>query len=482
MVYGAELRPDGVAPSANRGKALVAAVASLAAVGAVLQFTDAATFSTANKGWFGVTAPEPVAAPVAGAVPIAIVVGAEANALADAKAGAAHVDGATLAKNAQILLDKHNNCPTCPRPDDEVALKGSPCITISGHTDGFGAQANAVATGLAFSALFGIPYRHTQFSSGALMGHASTTPQDMESLDRFLGLKSDPTAAECVGRHHMFIDKYLRNKLSMSKIVTNLREHYFTDDKTAFQPTNFGGPPRGKEYVPSCTTASCDVAVHIRRGDVCDTCINDRYRYIKDDEWTAGLSRIVDQISAKGPSPAAGGPPTIRFHIYSEGNTTDFVKYTEWAAAKAAAGLPVSLDLNLNGDIRNVFHAMVMADAVANGPSSVAETAAMYTLGEKFYFPQRRCSLEPWATSLGCTSTTTRTAHNNKVTCVGDAAPCPMVAPSAAEVAMADSEKQAVDAAALSVDAWWMPAALSVNAKQASNASEAALAMDAAGI
>eukprot|EP01052_Picozoa_sp_SAG31_P003782 SAG31_NODE_149_length_22476_cov_41.827189_9_plen_407_part_00 len=342
-----------------------------------------------------------------------------------AVAGAAHVDEASLTKNAHILLAKHNSCPNCPRLDDEQVLKGSQCITISGHTDGFGAQANAVASGLAFSAILGVPYRHTQFSSGALMGHAGTTPSDMSSLDSFMGLKHDQAAAaECVGRHHMLIDKYLRSKEDMNRIVSHLRSLYFSVPKAEFEPTNFAGYARGEDYVPSCTSASCDVAVHIRRGDVCETCINDRYRYIKDEEWVSGLEKILKHIMANRVAPTQ--QPTIRFHIFSEGNSSSFAKFTDWAAEKVTEGLPVSLDLNLNGDIRKVFHAFVVADAVANGPSSLAETAAMYSKGEKFYFPQRRCSLEPDATSLGCTSTATRTIHNRLVACAGDSAPCPM--------------------------------------------------------
>ena len=70
----------------------------------------------------------------------------------------------------------------------------------------------------------------------------------------------------------------------------------------------------------------------------------------------------------------------IRFHIYSEGEVANFAAYTEWSQQHPGTGMRFTL----NGDLRKAFHAMVVADVLAYGPSSFPGLAAWYNPGKHY--------------------------------------------------------------------------------------------------
>ena len=316
------------------------------------------------------------------------------------------------------------NLAEMPTHQDEQLLKTAKCITVRGHTDGFGAQASAIVSGMVFGFVNNVSFVHTGFDAGALLGHSDTTPA-MEHLDSFLGITANPMAAsECVVRHHLWIDTYLRDPRRGIEIRNMLRDKFFSTDKSEFEAVSAAGSVMN--HVPNCQPESCDIAVHVRRGDtvVLGRRLPQSYRIITNTEWVSGIENILMDIESKNTNPLA--VQNIRFHIFSEGKESDFAEFSTWAAAQAGRG--VHIDFTLGGDLRKAFHGFVQADAIAFGQSSFAQLAAIYNGGKHYYWPVQSCLWDPEAMPLGCTENSMST----KV-CKGMAAACraPALMPSA---------------------------------------------------
>ena len=159
-------------------------------------------------------------------------------------------------------------------------------------------------------------------------------------------------------------------------------------------------------------------------------------------------------------------------------------------AAKVAAGVPVTAAAPaLSVSAKQAVNASAPAAAVAGFPTSyisaditamrtkIAEVKASYmntpagdaknVLGDQLM--SLKSKIGPMMAEAKVAMKAEHDSHKTHLNSLPTAAAAAAAAP--AVVAMADSEKQAVDAAALSVDAWWMPAAPSANTKQASDAS-----------
>lgn len=108
-------------------------------------------------------------------------------------------DNWTIAATAAIA-----RTPTPYSKQDDIALKQAPCVTVFGHTDGFGAQYSAVMSGVIYSHILGVPFKHMQ---GVKVAHWSADPAQITVLDQFLGLQADSTASGCADRHHFPVAK-----------------------------------------------------------------------------------------------------------------------------------------------------------------------------------------------------------------------------------------------------------------------------------
>eukprot|EP01051_Picozoa_sp_SAG22_P026517 SAG22_NODE_8404_length_659_cov_0.742857_2_plen_94_part_00 len=62
----------------------------------------------------------------------------------------------------------------------------------------------------------------------------------------------------------------------------------------------------------------------------------------------------------------------------------NFAAYTNWARQHPGT----AVRFNLNGDLRKAFHAMVVADVLAYGPSSLPALAAWYNMGKHYKIVQ----------------------------------------------------------------------------------------------
>lgn len=178
-----------------------------------------------------------------------------------------------------------------------------------------------------------------------------------------------------------------------------------------FEPTDFGPgykPTSADSIPPVCTATSCDVVVHVRRGDISGTQKQiDGPMYVSDSQWLSMLDQVaadvkgVAYVAKVHPEQTAGVLPTlnsnggaslecgdtveamkaapIRFHIYSEGTAENFARFTDWAAENG-----VAMRFHLNGDLRTAFHAMVVADVFVHGPSSLSGLAGQFSISKQF--------------------------------------------------------------------------------------------------
>lgn len=290
-----------------------------------------------------------------------------------------------------------------------VELQTAKCLTVFGHTDGFGAGYSAILSGVMFAFLNKVPFRHTEVKHVA---HAqnfggvdkAAVQKETKDLDAFLGLHGTPAAAQCVDRFHF------KGQVPIEKVAevkTMLRKMYFENDKSAFEPTDFGAKYKAGDpnFQPECTASSCDVVVHIRRGDVGQPKKVTDVQFVSDSKWIETLDRIIVDLRGGAAKPPGVEIPLgiheekanfvniedgdsieaikakpIRFHVYSEGVMADFDVYQKWAAANR-----VGVRFHLNGDLRQAFHAMVQADVLAFGPSTFPALAGKFHDGTKYW-------------------------------------------------------------------------------------------------
>ncbi len=152
-----------------------------------------------------------------------------------------------------------------------------PVLTISGRSDGFGAQYYACATGIAYARYKKYTYRHTPFKT---LSHPYLTPQELGlvsnrlkylsqifaiKMNEFCGLRSDsiddPQNPVDINPGTGIMEEVSKStrpdKYFTPKLKKYLRELYFSTPKP-----------------PPCPY---DVAIHVRRGDVTEHQYPHRY-------------------------------------------------------------------------------------------------------------------------------------------------------------------------------------------------------------
>ena len=144
------------------------------------------------------------------------------------------------------------------------------CVTVLGHTDGFGATYSAAVQGLVFAKLTGIEYKHTPSKSLAHAGGNDT--QNVAQLDRFLGFRPDPLSAGC-RKQQSFADVLDGRNSTVffaqaREIKKVLRRMYFRQSKVDFEPHDFGGTGKHAHdcrngCVTSCTKRSCESIIRM---------------------------------------------------------------------------------------------------------------------------------------------------------------------------------------------------------------------------
>ena len=115
--------------------------------------------------------------------------------------------------------------------------------------------------------------------------------------------------------------------------------------------------------------SSFTVAVHVRRGDVTPITPN-AFKYTPDLVFVECIELVRRRFRQH---------PDLTFHLFSEGNSTDF---KTMMGALSAQGLAAKL--HINAPLRLTFHHLVMASALIASKSSISRTAAYVRRGVTF--------------------------------------------------------------------------------------------------
>jgi len=233
----------------------------------------------------------------------------------------------------------------CQLLGDKVNFTNTVIITISGKTDGFGAQYIAKMSGIAYARHAGYKYYHIPFRK---MEHIPEG--DVNKMEEFGGLRSDDVCKNlCVKnqKHQHYITE-VHNSTNPEKYYTNsvreeLRKMYDSTSKPRRDPR-------------------CDVAFHVRRGDV--TIAENNDRYTTNSEIGDQLDKLIKMF------------PTKTICLFSQGEEKDF--------ASVVQSRPYVL-LKLNEPLIDTFHNMVTANVLVIAKSSLSYSAGILNRGRVFY-------------------------------------------------------------------------------------------------
>lgn len=215
--------------------------------------------------------------------------------------------------------------------------------TICGKTDGFGAQYQAIMSGIAYCAAKGLTYVHTPPTH---MDHTT----NIGALNTFIGVTTPQSSQIAIIRKPFAAEVHNSPRPSLyytPAVRQTLKDYYYSTAK----------PP----------IDDVDIAIHIRRGDVRS---GDSKRYTTNDTYR----QVIDELQQKYPG------RTIT--IFSEGDPTDFREF------------PVKLGLNL--DIQTTFHSLVMAKVLVTAKSSFSYASAILNDNTIYYMDFWHKPLDHW--------------------------------------------------------------------------------------
>ena len=221
--------------------------------------------------------------------------------------------------------------------------------TITGKTDGFGAQYQAIMSGIAYCKFKNYNYIHTPFKK---IDHNG----DIKSLNNFIGipnLHSKNNINIDITENYSGEVHWSRNP---SKYYTNdtialLRNYYYTTYKPVIEKV--------------------DIAIHIRRGDVNMKKYPDRYTS------NSYYNKIIKFLNYKYPS--------YNIFIFSEGSMKNFNELKG-----------KNLSFKLNKSIEETFHSLVSAKILVTAKSSFSYSAAILNSNKIYYINFWHKPLKHW--------------------------------------------------------------------------------------
>ena len=223
-------------------------------------------------------------------------------------------------------------------------------VCVSGKNDRFGSQYCAQMSGFVFARFHNNIYRFSPFFGD----------KDSCMASEFCGMKSDnddEVSREAEIRFHRHcdfvhgteVDKYFNKE-----VIQELRNMYYSSWKPE--------PIR------------CDVAMHIRRGDV--GCIDVRGKKNPDGtpyrHWMQRYDSNEYYINAIKFLREKKKNNSLKIAIFSQGNENDFKEFLN----------DPNIKLFLNGDWRIAYHSMVEAPILVTSISEFAWTAGVLSKGE----------------------------------------------------------------------------------------------------
>lgn len=225
--------------------------------------------------------------------------------------------------------------------------------TITGKTDGFGAQYHAIMSGIAICKYKNYIYLHTPMKEVA---HVKTL--DKLNLNKFIGIKSEKNNKAIDIKEEFSYEVHTSKNPSIyytKEVINQIRNYYYSTDKPGID--------------------NIDIAIHIRRGDVVKNTVGpakiDRFT---DDNF---YKEVIKKLLAKYPN--------YIIHIYSEGKVKDF-SIKEHSRIR----------FHLNEDLIATFHSLVKAKVLIMAKSSLSYSAGILNENKVYYIEWWHKKLDHW--------------------------------------------------------------------------------------
>ena len=218
-------------------------------------------------------------------------------------------------------------------------------LTIKGKCDGFGAQYQAIMSGIAYSNYMNYTYIHTPFQKMAHDGN-------VEKLNEFIGIPCS-------------------DELNVDIIVKCCGEVHFSKNPDMYYNTHVLSILQKYYYsTPKPTIIVPQIAIHIRRGDVNE---NNEKRYTTNDKYKKIVSFLLEKY------------PYDIITIFSEGKIEDFHELQQ-----------ERVHFKLNDSIEESFHSLVTAKVLVTAKSSFSYSAALLNENIVYYIPFWHKPLKKW--------------------------------------------------------------------------------------
>ena len=218
--------------------------------------------------------------------------------------------------------------------------------SIHGKHDGFGAQYQAILSGIAWADYKNYNYLHIPFSR---ISHA----QNKNELNKFIGIPYSKNIKSDIIQKYSNEVHFSNNpdKYYTPIVLQKIRNFYYSTDKPKIKNNDY-------------------IAIHIRRGDVSNKKNKNRYTDIN------YYQKIIKFLKEKYPNK--------KIKIFSQGNKNDFKE------------LANSCILELNKDLQYTFHSMVVAKVLVTAKSSLSYSAALLNKNTIYYLNFWHKPLNSW--------------------------------------------------------------------------------------
>ena len=232
-------------------------------------------------------------------------------------------------------------------------------LTIRGKTDGFGCQWNAKLSGMAicYNSRGKLRYVHTPFID---VGHGWRGESEIKAVNQFVGVPDNRK-----GRKLHIIQRFnvkvfeKPNAYYTNYVLNKIRSHYWSSEKP--------------------DPCDCEIAVHIRRGDVQIHRGGDRKARHMKNEW---YNKNIPILAAKYPS-------HYRIAIYSEGEFQEFASIIEgWPkdlVERTVIRLADEHSSFQEFDMLRTYHHLVTAKVLLMAKSGFSYTAGIFNEGDVFF-------------------------------------------------------------------------------------------------
>lgn len=230
-------------------------------------------------------------------------------------------------------------------------------LTITGKTDGFGCQLNAVFSGVAYCEnISHYRYVHTPFNT---ISHGFESQEWVDKINNFVGIP-DMRRGRKIHVKSKYMKAVFRNPAQWykTKVLAKLRYWYW------------------KHKTPS----DVDIVVHIRRGDIKPNhpSAGQAARFMPNEWYNQRLPIIFAQY-----------PDDYRITIHSEGDFSDFESIIDNWPKSIIDRITWKLGVNMSSDCQNnmleAFHDMASAKVLIQSKSGLSYTSGILNHNDVFF-------------------------------------------------------------------------------------------------